>query len=450
VFQVLDLSFNKIANVQQLNQLGCFSKLRSLQLNDNPVAELPNYIEKVLEAVPWLVELDNEPLTDHARSRAVKNIFLNVINSVGLWYVRSTIKKGHMPYTGVSDISTLKPTTFGAAHSNAGRQPSDLMANAHNSSHRMEPILGNKILAGDSDIRVLWAMLLEIWWRMYDTYSPCAIECQWRIQSLQLMCLDHKKRLFNSLRESCSTKQVKDYPLHNLSDFYLGQEGIQSMYDNKQTECDSLVRDGYIADLKDCMLEHLNFSDNHYKEKVHRNESYEAEVRLYLQRIISIQAIIRGFLVRNKCQKHIYSLPASCLQAHQDLHHHAATKVQAYWKGWNLRKSFLSKKLAIVKIQTLWRGFRTRRRFQLARKNSIFDDFDEFDYTIVDDSLFLPENFCFEELDLNMHGSGSQEMENQQLHHYLENEAFLQSTSNTNMDAINLYKVFRMPFSLSL
>ena len=399
------------------------------------------------------MELDNEPLSDCARSRAIRNIFVNVMNSIGLWHVRSTIKKGYMPCIGVLDVSSLKSktqtTVLRVPTCYADRQPTDLVMNFHNPSYRNEPIFENKILAGESDVCVLWAMLLEAWRIMYnaESYSPHGVECQWRFQSLQLMCLDHKKRLFNSLKESCSYKAIKDYSVHNLSDFYLGQEGIHLMQDNKQTECDSLVRDGYISDLKLCMLEHLNFGDNHCKEKLHRNESYEADITLYLQRIIRLQAIAKGFLVRNKCREHLYLQHAKSLHGHKIINICAATKIQAYWKGWSARKSFSNKKLAVVKIQALWRGSRTRRRFQLVMKNSIYDDSDEFDYTTVDDSLFLPENFCFEELDLdkeNIYRYSFQEMASQQLHHFQEEKPFFQSNSNENVHSMNHYKVLKI------
>ncbi|CAG9464208.1 unnamed protein product [Pedinophyceae sp. YPF-701] len=60
--RTLILSFNGLADAEQIAAcLAHAGTLSALQLNDNPVAALPGYRERMLAALPWLRELDHEP-----------------------------------------------------------------------------------------------------------------------------------------------------------------------------------------------------------------------------------------------------------------------------------------------------------------------------------------------------------------------------------------------------
>lgn len=62
-------------------------------MNDNPVSEETDYVHKILEAVPWLVELDNEPISEQSKDRAVRTIFLKIRDCVGPGYLKENLEK---------------------------------------------------------------------------------------------------------------------------------------------------------------------------------------------------------------------------------------------------------------------------------------------------------------------------------------------------------------------
>eukprot|EP00250_Pteridium_aquilinum_P007617 c17288_g1_i2 orf=559-3783(+) len=393
--EVLDLSFNKISQVQQLQQLGCFSNLRSLQLNDNPVAELPNYTVRILEAIPWLIELDNEPLTEYSRVQAVQDIFLKVMSTVGLSYVRSNILKGTMPCLGVVDIS---------------RQESNM-------SQEWNSILVNNIVAGDADIHVLWAILVEIHHaylnishgKGQNCSSPFLTECHWRLHSFRLMCLDHKKRLFNSSRESASFKGGINESLGSVSEMTLchPKDGRVPATD-QHTEGGISAQDSYITDLQLCMWEHIQFNSSHYEDSLCMNEDYELEIKQHNKRVLRLQALARGFLARRQHRRQTVTVCKQVNVMSSTELCHAAAKIQAYWKRWKSKKANSLQKLRektkmqfIVKFQALWRGFRTRKRFQMAMRDSKYEDSDDFEYVVVDEADFLPENLVLKEEDVS-------------------------------------------------
>ncbi|KAI5072692.1 hypothetical protein GOP47_0012798 [Adiantum capillus-veneris] len=419
--EVLDLSFNKISEVHQLQQLGCFSNLRSLQLNDNPAAELPDYTVKVLEAVPWLVELDNEPLTDFSRLQAVKNLYSNIVSTCGLWYVRSNILKGKLPCPSI-----LKTQSQGKI------------------SHERNLILVNSIMAGDAELNTLWAILLEVSHMYISTYfgkaqsclSPFSKECQWRLQSFWLMCLAQKKRLSNSLRESASLKGGRDSSLGDVSGMmhcHVGNNGMASA--EPYTGGGICIKSSYVADLERCLGEHIQFNGSPYENVLILNESYKLELELHDRRVSKVQALARGFLVRKQelaARKQLLSI--SPRKTHKgNLDFHAAAKIQAYWKGWKARgflQHLIARKMksvrSIARFQALWRGFRTRKRFQLAMQDCKYEDSDDFEYPLLVETDYLPKFSQLHELDPCSIYSGFQnkydihELPSQLLHYFQE------------------------------
>ena len=86
------------------------------------------------------------------------------------------------------------------------------------------------------------------------------------------------------------------------------------------------------------------------------------------------------------------------------------SRVQAHWRGRKIREFDVLQTLCLermaqeksaIKVQAMWRGIRTRKRFLDAVKNSKYDDFDEFDYSPVNDADYLPLKLNFEEIDVN-------------------------------------------------
>ncbi|MCO5553979.1 hypothetical protein L7F22_007505 [Adiantum nelumboides] len=425
--EVLDLSFNKISQVHQLQQLGCFSNLRSLQLNDNPVAELPDYTVKVLEAVPWLVELDNEPLTDWSRLQAVKNMFSDVVSTCGLWYVRSNILKGKLPCPNIVKIQSQ------------GKM-----------NDEKDLTLVNRIMTGDADLNILWTVLLELshiyistgkWQRFL---SPFSKDCQWRLQSFRLMCLTQKKRLSKTLRESASLKGGRDSSLGNVSVTTYSHVGDNGMASNGlDTGAGNCYKNSYVADLEHCLWEHVQFNGNSYEDVLVSNEDYKLEIELHKKGVSKVQALVRGFLVRKQYRKqelpvqgkHILSVCPWQVQR-CTLDFRAAEMIQAHWKGWKARGSLqqliAGKKkwvLSIARFQALWRGFKTRKRFHLAMRDSKYEDSDDFEYPLIDETDYFLELSQLHELDSGSINSGLQskfhihELPSQLLHYFAEADA---------------------------
>ena len=78
--QILDLSFNSLADLECLQCLAPLSALRTLALNDNPISapqrqpqrqqlESQAYLQAVARAAPWVTELDGEPAHPHEAAR---------------------------------------------------------------------------------------------------------------------------------------------------------------------------------------------------------------------------------------------------------------------------------------------------------------------------------------------------------------------------------------------
>lgn len=66
----LDLSFNSLDHpTTSVGSLAPLARLQILRLSDNPVAGSPGYAAAVAEVLPWLVELDLEPLSEEERAR---------------------------------------------------------------------------------------------------------------------------------------------------------------------------------------------------------------------------------------------------------------------------------------------------------------------------------------------------------------------------------------------
>ncbi|KAH7289031.1 hypothetical protein KP509_31G054900 [Ceratopteris richardii] len=419
--EVLDLSFNKISQLHQLHQLGCFFNLRSLQLNDNPIAESSDYLVKVLEAVPWLVELDNEPLTDLPRLQAVQSIFSKIMSTVGLCYVRSNILKGKLPCPGVLDI------------------------NYDNKMHHEKSALPvNQILAGDADLNVLWSILIELYDRYIRTNfgkrkypsSLFVTECQWKLQSLQLMCIEQKRKLINSLRQSATLKRgIEDFCEETVE---MPRYHIQNNRMSLTEQCTRRAihsKNGYIIDLECCLWEHVRFNGCSHEETIFFNEDYKLEELLYNERVSKVQALVKGFLVRRKFKSrtlHLHDqIHISQMQWEtSNLYFYAALKIQSYWKRWMTRRQIQrsietqTKRIhSIIRLQALWRGFRTRKRFQFAIRDSKHEDHDDFECLMAEETKFLQDIFQLQHLDSTSTGS---ELHNRfdirelpiSLHHY--------------------------------
>ena len=128
--------------------------------------------------------------------------------------------------------------------------------------------------------------------------------------------------------------------------------------------------------------------------------------RLYLlnyRKIITVQSHIRGFLARRRYK-------ASMMDAKERKLYYLISRVQARWRGRKIRESDvlhtlylerIAQEKSAIKVQAMWRGIRTRKRFLDAVKNSKYDDFDEFDYSPVNDADYLPMKLKFEEIDVN-------------------------------------------------
>ena len=70
----LDLSFNNIHDIEDLKFLAACPHLETLQLNDNPVAEHPQYRQQILVHVPTLKMLDGDPIEEAEREAAFEEV----------------------------------------------------------------------------------------------------------------------------------------------------------------------------------------------------------------------------------------------------------------------------------------------------------------------------------------------------------------------------------------
>jgi Leucine-rich repeat (LRR) protein len=66
----LYLRSNQISSFSEINYLTSCKLLRTLTLNENPIADIPNYRKKIIQLLPQLIKLDEKVITIEEKTAA--------------------------------------------------------------------------------------------------------------------------------------------------------------------------------------------------------------------------------------------------------------------------------------------------------------------------------------------------------------------------------------------
>lgn len=88
-----------------------------------------------------------------------------------------------------------------------------------------------------------------------------------------------------------------------------------------------------------------------------------------------IQAQWKGYRVRKQLRtsrrtKNESKMNGSSGERHNSVEERSATKIQASWKGFKTRRDIQTFKVAATKIQAGWKGFKTRKELKKQQKLS--------------------------------------------------------------------------------
>ncbi|EFJ04888.1 hypothetical protein SELMODRAFT_431994 [Selaginella moellendorffii] len=335
--EVLDLSFNSISDLTQLRQLACFIHLRSLQLNDNPVSEHVEYVDTVLNAVPWLIELDNEAVGESTKSEVVKTIFLNVMRVIGMQYLHEKAARNEIISSVCEKPDEIQMVVIKCTTQNQSYQwfqhPTAISA-GHNQDLEQHTLPLDTFRNGSAYWIILRAAVLEA--LQYDSIRSTLAASGLEHVNEKGLCLSTDVRakldVLCSL-QMCSKQREK--LLLASKDF-------------------SAERDDYVNtrknDLEICLEEHVSFQNTSWAALTRKNEATNA--------------------------------------------------IQALWKGRTMQKKIAllnrhKTKESFIKLQALWRGYSFRKKLKGAIASSKYIDNDTFDYGLVDEEHFFVDDNQF-------------------------------------------------------
>uniref|UniRef100_A0A7I4FJ54 Dynein axonemal light chain 1 n=1 Tax=Physcomitrium patens TaxID=3218 RepID=A0A7I4FJ54_PHYPA len=349
--EVLDISFNNVSQLTQLNHLASLRRLRTLQMNDNPISDQEDHVGKVLEAVPWLIELDNELVEDSFREKAVQSIFSKNMAVAGIRYLDEKIARAERPFLSFANPKDVTKHWLGGFSDRSDSSNQSGLA---------------KLEANNRDII---AVMQE----------------NWNHLAFQEMLESHRKSQSwskeTSLRKEFFGQESKSGP-QMTKGTNLSNEGIMSVSHNVER---------YLSD-------HLEDEDFKYKNVFKENLEYKADIEVELSRVRRLQALARDMLTRKRLIK-MQKLAVDVLaprEAHTEAerrrYQSSALRIQGAWRRWVRRKFMIS----VVKLQAYWRGIRTRKRFRQALSKLQFIDDDDFEYVAVDESEYTLDPTVFE------------------------------------------------------
>lgn len=308
--QVLDISFNSISDISQLGYLSCFPRLRSLQVNDNPLCNQEEHVEKVLEAVPWLIEVDNEPVEEVFRDKAIKSIFLGVMGFAGVQYLQEKAARAEPPFLNFKNpIDIKRHWAAGGGHVEAPSTSSIRLCGVSTSYAQVVERNVNDIMHGNSESSVLWGAVLEVF-KMAETNPVLqnqlsskdgdnldtnirtlfltTMDANWNCLAFQEMCEAQRKSILFATREKCMRKDFQEAKS--------GQELPVCEPNPKKFR-------GGTYDIDLCLLDHLEYNQSKYKEVYNGNVEYRMEVETQRKRVSRLQALARGWLARREYNK---------------------------------------------------------------------------------------------------------------------------------------------------
>lgn len=292
--------------------MSSFPRLKILHLNDNFVSDQKKHIQKVMEVVPWLIELDNEPVKTLYQDNATKENFQKFMALVGMQYLRERGARGENPffiYKNPMEVEQLWIDT--CVKSNDTRD-----SFTHRSKH-VDTKQNNTCNIVDQEygisasLQLLWATIVELHCIMSkncllrtrttsegecDSISlllshPCMflVETTQRSLAFQEM-LETQKKLISRYSKNLSSR-------HEHSSFESTSHGAQEL------EKESLPlkpKSNEPPNNDQCFRDHLNYACDSYVDVFEYCMEYKLEVLGHTKRITIIQSLARGILARKK------------------------------------------------------------------------------------------------------------------------------------------------------
>lgn len=308
----MDISFNNIYDLSQLNSLSSFPRLKILHLNDNVISDQKKHIQKVMEVVPWLIELDNEHVETLYRHKATQEIFHKFMALGGIQYVRERSARGENPFFTYTNPMELEQRWI--AKCIKSNDTCDLFTSrckhVNIELDHTWNIMDTKY-GSNASLHVLWATIIELHRIMstncllrtrtvcngrcdsISTLLPhpctCVADATQRSLALQEM-LETQKKLVSTYSKNLSSR-------HELSSFESTSHGAQELEKeslslkpklNEPTNNDQGFQD------------HLNYTCESYVEVFEYGMEYKLEILGHIKRIKLIQSLTRGILARKK------------------------------------------------------------------------------------------------------------------------------------------------------
>eukprot|EP00742_Colponemidia_sp_Colp-10_P011420 GILJ01012684.1.p1 GENE.GILJ01012684.1~~GILJ01012684.1.p1 ORF type:complete len:1110 (-),score=164.97 GILJ01012684.1:43-3045(-) len=324
--RTLNLSFNELDDLNQVSSLKPCQKLQHLQLNDNLLADNPNYKSMILSTLPHLHELDNQPVT--LADRLVGQTAALRDNGYAMCQtVEYLLARGLHVIQPVSSADSIIKSLHDVYQTYGHQWRSSLLSDSH----------AKKVQAEE--------------WTQNTFQMMCALQNQERTQLLT----QHRRR------EDTEKRNAR-------------QKGtVDSHYDSE-------VRKRELDELKEMterqFKEQINFVPANYQNKFIKDLSYEKRRLEYMMNrsAIRLQSQWRAGQARLEVKLKRWSRFVPKIRS-----------IQAVIRGYLVRKTLVGGKKyqAAVRIQSVWKGYRLRQRLRNAL-NRLKDDDDDDDMPGVD------------------------------------------------------------------
>lgn len=310
--QVLDISFNNIYDLAQLNNLSAFPRLKILHLNDNFVSDQKKHIQKVMEVVPWLMELDNEPVKTLYREVATKENFHKFMTLVGMQYLRDRGARGDTPFLIYKNPMEVEQIWIDTCAKSNDTCDSFTSRSKHVDIQQDNTCnIKDKEYGTSASLEFLWETIVELHGLMSTdcllrtrTISKgrcnsisvllphpcmCLMETTQRSLAFQEM-LETQKRLISMCSKNLSSR-------HEHSSFESTSHGAQAL-EKELLSLKSQLNGPTNND--QCFRDHLNYACDSYVDVFEYCMEYKLEILGHTRRIKIIQSLARGKLARKK------------------------------------------------------------------------------------------------------------------------------------------------------
>jgi len=283
-------------------------------MNDNPICDQVEHINKVVEAIPWLIELDNEPIEDIIREKSILSIFLKYMQVVGIQYLHENeaqAKKPFFSYENPKDMArqwcnnnsssfidqyTLTSSTLFA---NQGGNDKSKVLDRHSIEIMQD---------GKAKRTILWATLFHLYQmaktnpilkaqlvspRRSNFHPLTSLPChfttkeKWNCLAFQEMFESHRKGHFWS-KETNFRKE-----------FFVQEGKFEQQSIEKEVDMDTLESHNVEQYLND----YIEYIDCKYQDIYKENVVYRREIEDQLLRVKRLQALGRGMLARKNNTK---------------------------------------------------------------------------------------------------------------------------------------------------